>query len=188
MTINHQEYTVEVYDDPSYSFMSDDNVNTYDFEYPNDINYLDRYLRSSHHVIKVTRKGKEIASAILCECGGTTLIHENSQIVHDDYIIICASGMVYCLNIPSLSIVWKKRLDPATCFSIYKFEDDFIVHGELQISRITSFGEIKWDFSSRDIFISSIGKQAFEIIDKKIILLDWNKNTYTLDGNGKLIE
>ena len=83
-----------------------------------------------------------------------------------------------------MSINWFKRLDPATCFGIYQFDNDFLIHGELQISRIDINGNEKWTFRARDIFVTSDGDNSFAIQADKILLIDWEGYRYTLDKNG----
>ena len=54
-----------------------------------------------------------------------------------------------------------------TNFTIYKFKDDFIIHGELEIFRITKLGDIKWSFSGKDIWVNIEGKQYIFALNKQ---------------------
>jgi hypothetical protein len=79
-------------------------------------------------------------------------------------------------------------LDFATCFSIYKYEKDFIVHGEIDISRITINGDIKWQYSGADIFVNLNGELSFDIVGEEIRLIDFQGNRYTLNGDGETVD
>jgi len=50
---------------------------------------------------------------------------------------------------------WKTKADVATCFEIFKYRSDYIVHGEMAISRLSADGDIIWQQSGADIFVST---------------------------------
>ncbi len=70
-------------------------------------------------------------------------------------------------------------------FSLNKFGDDYIVHGEIEIARYDSDFNKIWSFSGRDIFTSITGKTAFEMSETSIKLYDFQDNYYEIDYNGK---
>ena len=156
-------------------------------QYPTDLGLELEYNPSSKHGIRITENGIEKSSAILLESGGATGIFENSFIVKNDRIYICCSQQIYSLNLTDLSANWRNQYDLATCFGIYEFDEDFIIHGELQVSRIDENGEIKWNFSAGDMFINPNGEKDFRIIKNKIELIDWEGYKYELNGEGKLL-
>lgn len=72
-------------------------------------------------------------------------------------------------------------------FSLNKFGDNYILHGEIEIARYNcDFNKI-WSFSGRDIFASISGKNAFEMTENSIRLYDFRDNYYEIDYNGKKI-
>jgi hypothetical protein len=81
---------------------------------------------------------------------------------------------------------WKRKLDPATCFAIYPYKDDFVIHGELEIKRIDREGDVKWDFSGKDIFVTQDDKEAVKLIGNRIEVTDWDGDTYILTGDGQV--
>ncbi|MGL1889946.1 MAG: hypothetical protein OCD76_25765 [Reichenbachiella sp.] len=136
-----------------------------------------------------TYKNEElVSSAIIGSIGGGTGIHENSQIIEDDRIIVCCSDSIFCLSIPKLDLIWKTQADQASCFEIFKFEDSYIVHGELDITRINSKGEVLWSKSGADIFTTEGGEDDFEITESYIRATDWGNRIYKFDFNGNSIE
>ena len=156
-------------------------------QYPADLGIELKYQPSSKHGIRITENGIEKCSALLLESGGATGISENSFLIKNDRIYICCSDQIYSLNLADLSANWRNQYDVATCFGIYEFEEDFIVQGEIQVSRIGENGENKWNFSTKDIFVNPDGKREFKIIEKRIELIDWKGYKYELNAEGKIL-
>lgn len=182
MKTRFKEYSVEVFDDPTFSSRSADNLVSYDRVY---IDHTE-YQSTSKHGIRVTKEGQSISSAIICGTGGATGINDNSFLITDDDLLICCCDTVYSFTLPQLTLNWKRELDPATCFGIYPFKDDFIIHGELEIRRIDRAGNVKWDFSAKDIFVTQDGKEALKFTGDKIEVTDWDGDTYVLSENGQV--
>jgi hypothetical protein len=184
MISSYKDFTIEVINDESYTHESVDNISSYNIEYGDG----DSYNSSSKHGIRISKDGQEISSSIIYEVGGSTTIHERSYLIKNDSIFICCGSMIYSLTLPMLKLNWCKELDMATCFGIYEFENDFIIHGEVEISRLSENGTIKWTFSARDIFVSMNGKKEFEIIGDTIKLIDFGNYEYILDADGNEIK
>jgi hypothetical protein len=182
MTTKYKDYTVEIIDDSNFNLGSADNSFNY-----NKV-YFDKgeYHPTSKHGIKITKDEKKVSSAIICEIGGATGINEKSFIISGDKLLICCCDTVYSFKLPDLTLNWKKKLDPATCFGIYQFKDDFIIHGELEIKRIDIDGNIKWDFSAKDIFVTPDGTDSIKLTNDKIEVTDWDGEKYLLNEKGQL--
>ncbi|MCQ6957984.1 hypothetical protein [Mucilaginibacter aquariorum] len=142
---------------------------------------------NSKYGVRVIKNDTETSSALVCSDGLSTTVHPTSYVIKNDIIFLCCGRHVYALDIPVLQLKWFKELDPATCIEIYSFEDGFIIHGEISISRVTLAGEIKWEFSARDIFVNLNGHKEFEITGGQIKLVDFENYEYILDANGKVI-
>lgn len=182
MTAIFKEYTVDIIDDPTFRPGSADNSFKYDTVYCDD----NEFQPTSKHGIKITKDGQSITSAIICETGGVSGIHDNSFVLTDNNLLICCCDTVYSFKLPGLTLIWKKEFDLATCLSIYPFKDDFIIHGELQIKRIDMEGNVKWDFSANDIFVTKDGSEAIKLFGDRIEVTDWNGDTYALNEDGQL--
>lgn len=184
MTVKYKNYSIDVSDDQAYSINSADNTSRYDHVYFDGATNEDRVYPTSKHGIRVRLADKEVASALISEVGGATTIHNKSFVIADNSLLICCCDKVYSLNLPDLSKNWSKRIDPDTCFGIYSFDNDFIVHGELCITRIDKNGNEKWQFGAQDIWVTPDGKESFSIQGDKIFLTDWEGYKYILDKNG----
>ena len=63
-----------------------------------------------------------------------------------------------------------------------------MVHGELEISRLSNDGQIVWQQSGADIFTTTNGHEDdFLLTDKCIIATDWNNKKYQFDFDGNSI-
>ena len=190
MKVEYKEYEIEILDIKNYSTKSTDNIFFYDFEYNKGKVIEERTHTNSKHGIRIKNKLSQsiISSAIICEYGGATTIHEKSFFIDNQKMWICACNKIYCLEIPTLEIKWYGKFDFATNFSINPYKNDFIIHGELEIIRISRRGEIKWKFGARDIFVTERAKENFKINGDIIEVEDWEGYTYKIDESGNEIK
>ncbi|QOG03947.1 hypothetical protein [Flavobacterium sp. MDT1-60] len=188
MKQQYKSFEIEVRDEPNYIFNSVKNLRQYNKFFFHEDYYQENFNTTSKHAIIIKEFETEISNAIIGEIGGATGVYDNSFIIENDKIWICVCNKIYCLEIPSLELIWQKEFDHFTNLSIYKLEKDFVLHGELEILRITREGEIVWRFGGRDIWINPEGKTEFNIEDNVIRLFDFESNEYVLDFDGNLIE
>ena len=71
-----------------------------------------------------------------------------------------------------------------TCFEIFKKGDFYIVHGELEITKLNENGKILWQKGGADIFTTISGKNDFKLTEKYIIATDWENRIYKFDYEG----
>ncbi|GHU53948.1 hypothetical protein FACS1894200_14420 [Spirochaetia bacterium] len=79
------------------------------------------------------------------------------------------------MSLPHLKLLWKIEIDDATV-------DDYIIHGELSISRINSEGNILWKKFSSDVFATS----DFKIVENNIYAKTSEGTEYKFDYDGKV--
>lgn len=184
MIIETEKYRVEIFSDKTYSVNSVDNKNEYKQI------YLDKseYHLSSKYGINIYEVDKLISSALIGASGGSTCPHNNSVVVEENRITICCGNSIFSLRLPDLRLEWKSEADEATCFEIFKYKDSFIVHGELEITRISNDGKILWKQSGGDIFTTLNGENTFKITDNCILATDWENRKYKFDFDGNMIE
>lgn len=184
--IRHQynDLTIEVIDEPTYKAASADNNFNYEKHYFGD--GATEY-PTSRHGVKMYRDDQIIDSCILIGSGGATGVHPNSSLVDNDRLVICCCDTVFSLSLPDLELRWKTKADPATCFEIYRLQDDYITHGEIEIARIDREGNIKWRFGGSDIFVSFDNDDAFKLNTDHIALTDFYKIQYKINFDGTVI-
>ena len=180
----YKDLTIEVLDEPTYKFGSADNNFNYSKHYFGD--GAEKY-PTSKHGIKICRDDQIINSCIITGSGGATGIHQNSSLLDNDQLVICCCDTVFCLTLIELELKWKTRADQATCFQIFKQQDDYIIHGELQVTKLDKNGNKKWEFGGADIFVSIDNEEEFKIESDGILLTDFAKTKYKINFDGKLL-
>ena len=180
-------YAIGLIDDTSFAPNSSDNIISYGRCYfdNSDLNYL--YF--SKHGIILLKNGEIQNSVCIGASGGKTGIHPTCSVFEENQFLICCSDKIFCLTIPELDLFWMTKADHATCFEIFKIEDDYIIHGELEISKLDKTGSIVWQFSGPDIWTTPTGKDEFVINGNEIVSLNWGGGKFTIDAQtGRLIE
>jgi len=142
---------------------------------------------SSFHGVKISGGETEMNSCLLYGSGGSAGIYSNSSLPDNNRLVICCGDSLFCLNLPSLELQWNIQADMVTCFEVFKYENDYLVYGELEISRINAEGKIQWSFSGADIFVSMDDEVSFTLQSDHIALVDFQGNKYQVDFDGKLI-
>jgi hypothetical protein len=176
-----EKYKIEIFTDETYKVGSADNLNKYDLEYLEAENK-----RNSTFVgVKIYENQKLVKSTIIGSEGGNSGISENSKIIEENRILICCADKIFCLSFPELNLLWKTKTDYISCFEIFKQNDFYIVHGEMEISKLNENGKILWQKGGADIFTTISGKNVFELNEKYILATDWENRTYKFDYDGK---
>ena len=179
-------FSIGLMNDTLFTPNSSDNVMNYKKIYCNGTNQDCLYL--TRHGVFVLRDGVIVSSASICSSGGHTGIHPTCSIFEDNRILICCADSIFCLTVPELDLSWVTKADDATCWEIFNCKDGYIVHGELEISRIDKRGIIVWQFSGSDIFTTLTGKDSFIINGNVIEAVDWNGIKFIIDAKtGKLL-
>lgn len=184
VTLQHNNFSIELFDDPAFT-QSPDNPTVYDHIYQPDKDH--EYKPVSQHAIVVYKDNEKIASAILLAVAGYTAVSEDSVIIRDDNLITRCCNVVVSLSLPHLQLNWMTEADWATCFSIHPYQNDFITYGETSVTRINSQGDILWEYSGADIFVSADGASPFTMYNDHIALRDFNGSTYKIGYDGKTI-
>ncbi|OSZ82338.1 hypothetical protein CAP35_03460 [Chitinophagaceae bacterium IBVUCB1] len=146
------------------------------------------FMPSTSIDITVSNDGNSVSRILVEGFAGATGIYDDNILIDDSYLLLCVSDCVYRLRLPNLELDWKRKCDVATCFTISKFKEDYLIHGELQIVRLSKQGDIKWVFSARDIFVLP-NRESQLLIDNDVISIkDWQGYIYYLDENGKVLK
>jgi len=180
----YKDLRVEVMNEPDYKFGSSDNHFKYSKHYFGDggTEYA-----TSKHGIKIYRDEEIIDSCIVIGSGGATGVHQNASLLVNDHLLLCCSDTIFCLTLPGLALKWETKADQATCFQIFKHQDDYIIHGELQVTKLDKHGNKKWEFGGADIFVNIDNEEEFKLEPDGILLTDFSKTKYKIDFDGKLI-
>lgn len=184
MKIHINKYLIQLSEQSNYAKGSTDNNFIFRHHYFNDREY--QY--NAQIGIKIYENEHLLTSAIICSFGGGTGVHKTSQVVDNEKIVICCADHIFNLSIPDLKLNWKVQADNATCFEIFKLDQDFIIHGELSISRVSSQGKIVWQKSGADIFTRIDAREDdFKVTENYIFATDWENRKYQFDFDGNEI-
>ena len=113
---------------------------------------------------------------------------EDIAILENDDLIILMNTMLIVIDCRTVTVKLHKKISGFWIyFSIYKFDDGYIIYGEIDILKLSSRFEIEWSFSGADIFVSPNGETAFKIENETIFLSDWNGRKYKLNKFGQEI-
>jgi hypothetical protein len=175
-----EKYNIEIFPDETYEVGSTNNTNRYNFQY---LEAENKY-NSTFVGIEIYENQKLIRTAIIGSEGGNSGISENSKIIEENRILICCADKIFCLSFPELNLLWKTKADEISCFEIFKKDNFYIVHGELEISKLDENGKILWQKGGADIFTSISAENIFELSEKYIIANDWENRIYKFDYDG----
>ena len=143
---------------------------------------------SSYIQVRICKDKEILKTVLLGSDGGGTVVHETSFIIEQDRVVMCCYDSIFCLSIADLKLLWKTQADSVTCFEIYKYKDSYIIHGELEISRLGRDGTILWQQSGADIFTTlEGGKDDLLITENYILATDWDNRKYKFDFDGNVI-
>jgi outer membrane protein assembly factor BamB len=176
-----EKYQIETFHDPTFKQNSVDNLHKYDYIYFEE----SEYSSSTVFGINVYINEKLLKSAVIGADYGATAIGENSIIFETDRILICCSDKIFCLSIPDLELLWQTKADEITCFEIFKYKNSYIVHGELEISRLDNKGKIIWRKSGADIFVTPTIKNQLQLTENYILASDWDNKVYKFGYDGQ---
>ncbi len=177
-------FSIQIVDDSSFN-LSIDSPSTYDKVIQMDEDQ--EYSSTSQHAIKVFKDEKLIQSAIILASNGKTGVYNGTALLNNMDLIIRCSNKVFNLALPELTINWFATVDPITCFSVFSYNDSYITHGELSISRISKYGKIMWSFSGEDIFLNLENEYNFQLHENHISIIDFGDRSYNIDYDGNEI-
>ncbi|MEI6950543.1 hypothetical protein V9K67_25390 [Paraflavisolibacter sp. H34] len=182
--LHHNDITVELFDDTAFT-QTADSPTSYDKVIQEEKDK--EFLPNSQHAIKVYKGEKLIKTAIVVASGGGTGVQEDTALIDEKSLIVRCCNKVFSLSLPDLNINWVTEPDWATCFSVHKYQDTYITHGEISIARIDKNGKVLWSYSGADIFVCLYKGTPFEMHDDFIELTDFNGSKYRIDYNGQTI-
>lgn len=112
----------------------------------------------------------------------------NCAVLEDEILTVLQDNTITQIRITDGTIIRHIDLDCFGCnFAIYKIENGYVLHGEIEITMLDHNFIKKWTFSGKDIFVSVSNKHSFEISDRSICLYDFEDNYYEIDFNGNLL-
>jgi len=182
-TFSTQGYDIKLKVNLTHDPESVDNVEQFDAVY-----FFDTQSRPTSMITIEVYDGDTILKKVLIGAsGGSTHISETSFVYENDRLLVCCCDTLCCLSIPELTLHWKTQADTATCFQVFRHQSDYLLHGEMKISRIDRNGQIVWSQGGADIFLTIDGVDDFKITDEGIFATDFEYRKYHLDFDGNFL-
>lgn len=135
--------------------------------------------------IRVSLFASEFTIALI---GSFYTYDSDCAVLDENTLTVLQGGTITQLNVIDGSIIRYIQLDCFECnFAIYKVMQGYIIYGEIEITMLNLDFVKKWSFSGKDIFVTTSGKNPFELHEDSISLYDFEDNHYVIDFEGNLI-
>jgi hypothetical protein len=133
-------------------------------------------LKFRHGVLSL--RGDHLVSSLLLESAGPSGVHRRSLLIVGDTCYVAVGPDVVALSIPTLEVMWSRRVDDAQCFGIHPVPEgnSLISHGELEIARLSLSGDILWHTGGADVFTGPV-----DVSSKEVTVRDFNDAVYLID-------
>ena len=161
---------VRVFDEPTYSVGSQDNVREYERYVP-----LAESQPTSVHGVQLN----ENYIVAIGAAGGCSAVHPRSAAVASDRVFLAVGDHVVCLSLNAPNdLLWATCADDATCFGVYWDErrQAIFSHGELQVMRLTADGVPVWSASGADVF-----SEGFSLHEDYVEAVDFDHRVYRFE-------
>lgn len=141
------------------------------------------------HIIEQRDVTGSIKKTFIANTGSHTPLTADSMLHKNEAIYFCSGKYVCKWDIIKMALNWCIELDFCTCFTLQFLENEnsILVSGESDLSKIDLNGNILWQYSGSDIFVTEQGKNGAQVIENKIYITDWNNILYVLDFEGNLV-
>jgi len=182
MLIENDTYKVKIVRDETFTLDSTDNK-PYQFIFnPNNIKRSDYYKTFS---ISIDDGNNQKHIALIGSLFGAD---EDVVILEGNDLIVLMNTKLVIIDCRALTIKLCREIsDFGTYFSIHKFEDGYLIYGELDLLKLSPAFEVEWSFSGEDIFVSQDGSIPFHFENDTIYLSDWKGRKYKLNKFGEEI-
>jgi len=179
MFIENEIYKVKIIRDETFTLNSTDNKPYHCVFNPDDMKRSDYYKVLS---ITVEYFDSEKRIALIGSLFGAD---EDIALLDGNDLIILMNTTITVINCQTLSISLHKAIAKGGIyFSMHRFDNGFVIYGELEILKLSFEFEKEWDFSGADIFVTHDGSNPFHIENDTIHLLDWEGRQYVVDRFG----
>jgi hypothetical protein len=144
-------------------------------------------LASTSIAIRIT--GEKSTRTVLIRAFGFSSGRSNSGVLLGNLLIVAVGNRVCGLEVPRLAVKWHVEADPSAVFGVHEIpgvDIDVIVHGELELLRLSTLGEVRWRSGGKDILTGDL-----QFIGESIVISDFEGNKYRFhltDGRSELLK
>lgn len=113
----------------------------------------------------------------------------NCAILQDEVLTVLQDRAIVQLDVNNGAILLFKIFECFGCnYGIFKVKNGYIIYGEIEITMLDFEFNKEWSFMGKNIFISKLDKNSFELCENSIKLYDIENNFYEIDFMGNLIQ
>ncbi len=182
MTLENALAKVTISIDETY-FSEENTPGKYDKVFnPNDFK---RSELSTVFSVQVDLRNRQYSVALI---GDHNCSEENCAVLENNVLTVLQGWDVLQIDLFCAQLIKCCSLDSmAPNIGIYRVNDGYLIHGEMDITMLDDSLHKLWDFSGYDIFVSISGKKEFEIKPDRICLYDFCDNYYEVDFQGNVL-
>jgi len=178
--VENEFYRIRISEDKTFTLDSVDNK-------PYDCIINPSGMRREDHVkalsITIDSRDKQKRIALLGSLFGTD---EDVALLESNELIVLMNTKITVISCQSLSVSLSKSIaEYGAYFSIHRFDNGFVINGELEVLKLSSEFNRQWSFTGSDIFVTRDGSSPFRIANNLIHLSDWSGRHYVIDRHGR---
>lgn len=184
MIIKNEHYTIKTNKDTTFRLDSADN-----HFYDHVLNPLKLSRSNSYDVLSISIDDG-IQEKCLALVGDLFCSTEKIVITKGHDLIVLEGFSIIVIDCRTRKVTEQHDLETAMGIAIYEFDGGYVIHGELEIIKLSATLEIEWVFTGGETFVRFDGDCSFEIKGDKIHVVDWDNVRYEIDkfGNGKIVK
>lgn len=122
--------------------------------------HVGKHVESAITFIRVAARtdAHQLWQLVLSADDAPSTVHANMAYCHSPWLFLGIGPHIVCLNTAMGQLRWVQRADSATVFGIHPItgEDAILIHGEMEITKLSLDGIIVWQASGRDIFTGQV--------------------------------
>ena len=179
MILNNEYVKIKIDLDYTYSLNSSDNIIEYDIVH-NLLEYVDK--DNYYKVLSISIDFINNKSIKIALIGDRNSYPVDCALLEDNILSVLQNKIITQIDINTGNIVKVIKLDNNWINNaIYKYKDNYIIYGEIEITMLNHNFKELWKFNCDDII------ENIEINDEGIKLFCFEGNLYKLDFNGNKI-
>lgn len=183
MNIMNDKYSITAFYDGIYSENSADN-RPYDFKI-----YTQNFSNVPYTSYRITVEKFDSGNTVEIIVIGSycSQIEYNGMLLNNDTLFILMDLNIVILSLYDMSYNVQNIPHPfGTYYSIYLYESNYIIYGELEIIMLDSSFNDLWRYCTQDILFNA--NYSLKVENGYILFYDWDGNLHKLDLNGKLCD
>ncbi len=145
---------------------------------------VDDIRRAMSAILITLESGKDHKRLYSFDDGAPNAVSAHSALCIGSDIIYVHGSYAARLDVANWRIAWRVEAAWISCFGVFDDPDDanaVIIHGEMEITKLSLNGDALWKVDGADIFTEPDRGSGLVFQNHTVIARDWNGWTYTID-------